>query len=48
MLPAFAFVLTVIEAFLTILGIRAIYRAGMKLARRLRRPVAEPAAHTGD
>jgi len=46
--PAFAFVTTLAEAFLTIIGVRAIYRGVMKLSRRFRGTPGQPAAHPGD
>ena len=36
MLPAFAFVLTIVEAILTVVGIRMVYRAVAMLVRRVR------------
>jgi HAE1 family hydrophobic/amphiphilic exporter-1 len=51
MFPAFAFVLTLLEAILTVFGIRMVYRAVARLARRVTgrgRPAPEAVAHTGD
>ncbi|MBC8023928.1 MAG: efflux RND transporter permease subunit, partial [Burkholderiales bacterium] len=50
--PALAFVMTLAEAFLALLGIRWIYRGIMKLARRIKRgrggPPPEVTVQTGD
>jgi HAE1 family hydrophobic/amphiphilic exporter-1 len=46
--PALAFVATLLEAILTVIGVRAAYRGVMRLARRIRGRGTEPLGHPGD